>query len=203
MHTSDFKETAKNKNMKIVVFVSGSGTNLQCVVDAIKIGELKEVEIACVIADRKCFALERAEKEGIKTFLFKKNNPQSLIEMDKAINQEVNLIILAGYLSILSDDFTKKWDKKIINIHPSLLPKFGGKGMYGEYVHKAVLDQKETESGATVHYVTNEIDEGEIIVQKSFKVDEEDTVKDLQNKVSKIEHIILIEAIQQIKNKFK
>lgn len=183
--------------MRLAVLISGSGTNLQCIIDAIKTNKLTQTEIICVIADRECFGVERAEKEGIQTFLFKRNKELSS-KIDKAIDTKVDFIVLAGFLSILSDEFTQKWDKKIINIHPSLLPKFGGKGMYGQYVHKAVLEAKETKSGATVHFVTKAIDEGEIIVQKSFKIDSGDTVKDLQDKVRNIEHQILIEAIEKI-----
>jgi phosphoribosylglycinamide formyltransferase 1 len=188
--------------MKLAVLVSGSGTNLQCVIEAIKTEKLTQIEIVYVVADRDCFGLERAEKAGIKTHQFKRNSKLSE-NIDRVISEKVDFIVLAGFLSILSEEFTQKWNKKIINIHPSLLPKFGGKGMYGEYVHKAVLEAKENQSGATVHFVTNEIDEGEIIVQKSFPVDANDNVQDLQNKVRSVEHQILIEAIQKIHAKFQ
>ena len=188
--------------MKLAVLVSGSGTNLQCIIDAIKSQKLKNIEISSVIADRDCFALERAKNEGIKTYLFKRNSQLSN-KIDQAIGTSVDLLVLAGFLSILSDEFTQKWNNKIINIHPSLLPKFGGKGMYGERVHKAVLEAKETKSGATVHFVTHEIDEGEIIAQQSFPVEPTDTVKDLQEKVREIEHTILLEAIEKIQQRTK
>ncbi len=187
--------------LKIAVLVSGSGTNLQCLIDAIESKKLNSVSIEFVIADRNCFALERASLKNITTKLLKRNTSLSS-KINALLNKKVDLIVMAGFLSILSDEFTLLWDKKIINIHPSLLPKFGGIGMYGENVHKAVLEANETQSGATVHFVTHEIDEGEIIAQKSFPVSTADTVKDLQNKVREIEHQILIEAIQKIQTKF-
>ena len=115
----------------------------------------------------------------------------------------MDLIVLAGYLSILPSDFLQRWEKKIINIHPSLLPKFGGKGMHGNHVHKAVLAAKEEKSGCTVHYVTEEIDGGEIILQREVPVYAEDTVELLQERVLEQEHILLPEAIQKIKEERK
>lgn len=189
--------------MNLAVLVSGNGTNLQSIINAIDSKELQNTRICIVIADRDCYALERSIDRDINTFLVERNKDLSS-EIDILLSSEnIDLIILAGFLSILSANFCEKWKGKIINIHPSLLPKFGGKGMYGEKVHQAVLDAGETESGATVHYVTPEVDEGDIIVQGNFPVEKGDTVTDLQQKVMHTEQKILIEAINKISSGIK
>ncbi|MDR2122124.1 MAG: phosphoribosylglycinamide formyltransferase [Flavobacteriaceae bacterium] len=184
--------------MNIAILVSGGGTNLQRIIDAIDSGELKHTKIQTVIADRDCFAIERALDKDLQVFLLERGKNLSEEINELLSEQNIDLIVLAGFLSILSADFCARWTGKMINIHPSLLPKFGGKGMYGAKVHQAVLDAGETESGATVHFVTSGVDEGEIIIRKSFPVEKGDTVKDLQEKVMKIEQEILIDAINKI-----
>lgn len=184
--------------MKIAVFVSGTGTNLQNIIDAVQSGQLENVEIAMVMADRDCYAVERALDYDIPTFLLEERSTFSEDADGNLEGENIDLIVLAGFLSILSEEFTEKWKNKIINIHPALLPKFGGKGMYGEKVHKAVLEAGDPQSGATVHYVTAGVDEGEIIVQKDFEVELRDEVEDLQRKVAEVEREILIQAIQKI-----
>ena len=187
--------------MNLAVFVSGGGTNLQRIIDAIDSGELQNTEIKIVIADRDCYALERALNKDITTFLLERGKNLSQ-EIDGLLeNQDIDLIVLAGFLSILNSAFCEKWQGKIINIHPSLLPKFGGKGLYGAKVHQAVLDAGESISGATVHFVTSGVDEGEIIMQETYAVEKGDTVADLQQKVMKVEQKILIEAINKIAEK--
>lgn len=184
--------------MKLAVFVSGSGSNLQNIIDAILDGKLPNTEIAMVMADRDCYAIERSLDYDIPTYLLDDRSTFSEDADHNLEGENVDLIVLAGFLSILSEEFTQKWQGKIINIHPALLPKFGGKGMYGKHVHQAVLDAKESESGATVHYVTAGVDEGEIIIQGKFKVEKGDKVEDLQRKVAQVEREILIEAIKKI-----
>jgi len=187
--------------MNLAVFVSGGGTNLQRIIDAIDSGELQNAEIKIVIADRDCYALERALDKDITTFLLERGKNLSQ-EIDGLLeNQNIDLLVLAGFISILNSAFCEKWQGKIINIHPSLLPKFGGKGLYGAKVHQAVLDAGESISGATVHFVTSGVDEGEIIMQGTFPVEKGDTVADLQQKVMKVEQKILIEAINKIAEK--
>lgn len=184
--------------MNIAVFVSGGGTNLQNIQDAINTGILENVKIVLVIADRNCYALERALDNDITTYLVDRGNEIST-QIDEILSSySIDFIVLGGFLSILNSNFCNKWANKIINIHPSLLPKYGGKGMYGEKVHQAVLDAGETESGATVHFVTSEVDEGKIILQKSFLILENDSVKDLQKKIQVIEKEILIKSIQML-----
>ncbi len=185
-------------NMKnIVVLVSGSGTNLQRIIDTIEAGEIQNAKVALVVADRECFGLERAKNHNIENILIPRGKNFSS-ELAKVIPQDTDLIVLAGFLSILKPEFCENWNGKIINIHPALLPKFGGKGMWGMNVHNAVIEAKETESGATVHFVTPGIDEGEAILQKSFEVTAEDTPETLAQKVHQIEYEIFPLAINKV-----
>jgi len=184
--------------MRIAVFVSGSGTNLQNIIDAVQDGRLQNFEIAMVMADRDCYALERSLDHDIPTYLLDERKTFSKDAEHNLEGENIDLIVLAGFLSILSKEFVEKWQGKIINIHPALLPKYGGKGMYGKFVHQAVLEAGDEVSGATVHFVTPGIDEGEIILQKEFKIEKDDTVEDLQRKVAEVEKEILIEAIRKL-----
>ena len=195
------KNETGNKKTRIAVFVSGSGSNLQSIIDNIENGNLN-CEISYVIADRECFGLERAEKHGIKSIMLdKKLFGNKLSDEISAILEngieKTDYIVLAGYLSILSESFINKWNRKIINIHPSLLPKFGGKGMYGMNVHRAVIEAKETESGCTIHFVDTGVDTGEIILQIKVPVLSDDTPEILQKRVLKKDHILLIEGIKK------
>lgn len=183
--------------MKIAIFVSGGGTNLQNIIDEVESGYLSNVEISMVMTDRDCYAIERSLDKDIRTYVLDRITFSEDAEHN-LIDEDIDLIVLAGFLTILSPEFTAKWGDKMINIHPSLLPKFGGKGMYGSKVHKAVLEAGEKTSGATVHYVTAGVDEGEIITQGTFEVEETDQVADLQRKVAEVEKVILIEAIKKI-----
>ena len=196
------KDKSENKKTRIAVFISGSGSNLQSIIDNIENGNLN-CEISYVIADRECFGLERAEKHGIKSIMLDKklfgnklsDEISAILENDI---EKTDYIVLAGYLSILSESFINKWNHKIINIHPSLLPKFGGKGMYGMNVHRAVIEAKETESGCTIHFVDTGVDTGEIILQIKVPVLSDDTPEILQKRVLEKEHILLIEGIKKL-----
>ena len=182
---------------KIAVLVSGGGSNLQSIIDSIEDGSLN-CEIEYVISDRPCYGTERAEKHGIKTItLDRKELKKDLnIKIDEVLDNKVDLIVLAGFLSILDADFTEKWAKKIINIHPSLLPKYGGAGMYGIKIHRAVVADKEKKSGCTVHFVDSGIDSGEIIFQSEVDVLPDDTETTLQQRILKEEHALLPKAIK-------
>ena len=186
---------------KIAVLVSGSGSNLQSIIDNVENGNLN-CEITYVIADRECYGLQRAEKHDIETLLLDRkiiDNKLANEIIDSTLERcKTDYIVLAGYLSILTEKFIKKWDKRVINIHPSLLPKFGGKGMYGIKVHEAVIKAGEKESGCTVHFVTNEIDAGEIITNVKVPVLEDDTPETLQKRVLEQEHKLLIKGIKKI-----
>lgn len=189
---------------KLAVLVSGSGTNLQAIIDATTTSLLPNAEIAIVISNKKdAYALQRAKKKGIHNLFLNPKDFSNSTEYDTKLIEimqeyKVDLIILAGYLRILSKELVIAFSNKIINIHPALLPKFGGKGMYGEKVHEAVLQAKEKESGCTVHFVDNGVDTGPIIAQKKVPVLEGDTVQTLQKRVLAEEHKLLVESIKKI-----
>lgn len=183
----------------IVVLVSGGGTNLQRIIDCIESGEIPNSRIVLVVADRECFGLERAGNHSIATLLIPRGKAFSA-ELKKIVPEDTDLIVLAGFLSILNRDFCEEFQGKIINIHPALLPKYGGKGMWGHHVHEAVIANGEEESGATVHYVTSGIDEGEIILQESFPISENETVETLARKIHEVEFDIFPKAINKVLN---
>jgi phosphoribosylglycinamide formyltransferase-1 len=184
--------------MKIAVFVSGNGSNLQCIIDNCKSKEIEGIEISIVIADRNCYAIQRAKNEKIDWITVdRKENWQQKIHI-LLKERKVEFIVLAGFLSILESNFCSKWENKIINIHPSLLPKYGGIGMYGLKVHQSVIDNKEKESGATVHFVTHGIDEGDIILQEKIDIKEDTTAASLQELIHPIEHRLLINSLKLI-----
>lgn len=184
---------------KIAVLVSGGGTNLQEIIDNIENKRLN-CKIEYIIADRDCYSLERGRKYNIKSVLLDKKEYGNKLsnEINKVLENKVDLIVLAGYLSIVDKDFISDWNNKIINIHPSLLPKYGGKGMYGMNVHEAVIANKEKESGCTVHFVDVDIDTGKILLQRKVDVSNNETPESLQKKVLKEEHQLLIEAIEKV-----
>ncbi len=169
---------------KIAVLVSGGGTNLQALIDAQNDGIIKSGKITLVISDREgAYALERAKNSRIASVYIKKGEgfeEKLTEELEKA---EIDIIVLAGFLSILSENFVKKYDKKIINVHPSLIPSFCGDGFYGLRVHKAALEKGVKVSGATVHFVNEITDGGEIIMQKAVEVREGDTPEILQKRI--------------------
>ncbi len=186
--------------LRMAVLVSGGGTNLQSVIDAVEDGTLKS-QIACVISNKEtAYGLERARKHHIPAyFINPKEDGYDEKLLDKLQEEQVDLVVLAGYLKILSPELIKAYNRKIINIHPSLLPKFGGKGFYGIHVHEAVIKAGEKESGATVHFVDEGVDTGEIIVQKKIAVEAGDTPETLQARIlDQIEHKILVEAIKKL-----
>lgn len=185
---------------KIGVLVSGGGSNLQSIIDKSKSGKL-QCNVEVVIGDRECYGVERAKEAGIDRHVLDRKilKKELCKEIDKIITEKgVELVVLAGFLSIIDEEFVNKWKGKIINIHPSLLPKFGGPGMYGIKVHEAVLKAGEQESGCTVHYVDTGVDSGEIIAQKRVKVLVGDTPETLQKRILMEEHKLLPESIAKI-----
>ncbi|WP_027377573.1 phosphoribosylglycinamide formyltransferase [Kaistella palustris] len=181
----------------IVVLVSGTGTNLQRIIDGVDSGEIGDAKISMVVADRQCLGLERAKDHQIAAHLIPRGEAFSA-DLKSILPPDTDLIVLAGFLSILNKEFCESFSGKIINIHPALLPKFGGKGMWGTHVHRAVLEGGEKQSGATVHFVTSGIDEGEIILQKSFEVSADETIESLAAKVHDVEFEIFPEAIDKV-----
>ena len=187
----------------IVVFASGNGTTLQSIIDAIDSKEL-EANISLVVSNNpKAFALERASKSNIPTYVIKSKSPAEMdSELEKVLsNIEIDLIVLAGYLKIIGPKLLSKYT--IINTHPSLLPKYGGKGMYGMNVHRAVISAKEEYSGVTLHYVNSEYDRGPTIMQTAVKVMPGDTPEDLSARVQTAEKIQLIQALKEFVSESK
>ncbi len=192
-------------NINIAVFVSGGGTNLQALIDKQKSGVIKSGTIKLVVSNNpQAYALERAETAGIKTVVVSKKDCASQREFEEklieALNEnEIDLIVLAGFMCILSEYFTAKYPKRIINVHPSLIPSFCGKGFYGLHVHEAALKYGVKVTGATVHFVNEIPDGGEIIMQKAIEVEDGDTPQVLQKRVMvNAEWIILPQAVEKV-----
>ena len=179
----------------IAVMVSGSGSNLQTIIDKANEGVIKG-RVALVISDKKdAYALIRAKDNYIPNYYIKKDIKKTLATLEE---HKIDLIVLAGYLSILPPEIIEKYHGRIINIHPSLIPKYCGKGFYGAFVHEAVVAAGEKESGATVHFVDKGIDTGSVILQEKVTVNADDTAQTLQKKVLEIEHKILPKAINLV-----
>lgn len=187
--------------MKITVLLSGSGTNFQAILDTIDEGQLEHVEVIKVIADRECEGINRAIDNNIEYAVISRRRKDFSEALEIEIPVDTDLIVLAGFLSILPETIIDQFPKKIINIHPGLLPKFGGKGMYGIRVHRAVIEAGEKESGCTVHFVDKGIDTGDIILQTKVPVFRDDTAEILQKRVLKEEHKLLPRVLQQLSNK--
>ncbi len=188
--------------VRTAVLVSGGGTNLQALIDAERAGKLPHVEFKSVIASRPdAYALTRAEKAGIPGYVVaRKGITQEAFEqgiLNLLEKDDIQLIILAGFMSILSEDFVKRYPRRILNVHPALLPAFGGKGYYGLHVHEAALARGVKVTGATVHYVNEIADGGEIILQKAVDVLPGDTPETLQRRVmEQAEWVILPRAAE-------
>ena len=197
------------RKSRIAVLVSGGGTNLQALIDA-QGKVITDGEIVLVIANNsKAYALERAANAGIDSavVLKKELGSQKAFEdaiMAKLDEYEIDFMILAGFMTILSERFTSKYENRIINVHPSMIPKFCGEGFYGLKVHEAVLEAGEKMTGATVHFVNEIPDGGQIIMQKEVAVEPGDTPEVLQRRVmEQAEWIILPEAAQRLSEKFR
>ncbi len=187
---------------KIGALVSGGGTNLQAILDAIDSGMIKG-EVVSVVSNRKnAYALERAKKHNIEAVHISKTQYESFDEYEDALishfkSRNVDLIIFAGFMVILSAKFSEAFKNKIMNIHPSLIPSFCGKGFYGLKVHEAVLEKGVKLTGATVHFVDSTADTGPIILQKAVEVKDDDTPETLQKRVmEEAEWIIFPEAVK-------
>lgn len=183
-----------NKKLKkLAVLASGNGSTLQAIIDAIESKKL-DSRINIVISNNKdAYALERAKKSNIKTYvLIDYKNEEELYNVLKKEN--VDLVVLAGYLKLIPKNVIK--DFIIINTHPALLPKYGGKGMYGMNVHRAVVENHEKETGVTLHFINEEYDKGRIIAQTKVKVSKNDTPEDVSNNVQKAEKIQLVNALK-------
>lgn len=192
---------------KIAVFVSGGGTNLQALIDAQKSGILQSGEIALVLtSNHKAYALTRAAENNIPSVVVVRKEFDSQLAYEEKVKEVlkeygIELIVLAGFMSILSENFTSAFPKRIINIHPSLIPSFCGKGYYGLKVHEAALAYGVKVTGATVHYVNEIPDGGEILMQKAVEVKDEDTPEVLQRRVMEEAEWILLPRATELVSK--
>lgn len=196
------------RTIRIAVLVSGGGTNLQAIIDAQNSGILKSGKVELVIADkREAYALTRAENSNIKTAVVVKKECAAKAEFEEKIinileENSIDFIILAGFMQILSENFTKKYANRIINVHPSLIPSFCGEGFYGLRVHEAALNYGVKVTGATVHFVNEIPDGGKIISQSTVEIKEGDTPEILQKRVMEnAEWIILPQAAEIVSQK--
>ena len=194
----------------IAVLCSGGGTNFQAICNSAEAGLIPDAEIRLVVSDHEgAFVLTRAARLGIETAVFDRKLCPDPAEREKLIleflkSRGIGLVVLAGFMTILSGKFVSAFENRIINVRPALLPAFGGKGFYGLHVHEAVLKAGVKVTGATVHYVTAECDAGPIISQRAVEVREGDTPELLQKRVMReAEWIILPEAVEQVAKKLK
>ncbi|MDR0618000.1 MAG: phosphoribosylglycinamide formyltransferase [Endomicrobium sp.] len=197
--------------IRLAILVSGGGSNMQAIVNSTKNGILKGIaEVVLVISNNvNAYALQRAKKENIKSVCVQKKIFADLKDfnnniLQELLNEKIDLICLAGYMMLVDDNIINNYEGKILNIHPSLLPKFAGKGMYGHYVHEAVIKAKENKSGATVHFVEKDYDTGKVILQKEVDVFDKDLPENLAKRVLDLEHQIYPQAIKKvIEDKFR
>lgn len=198
-----------NNKVNLAVLVSGGGTNLQALIDAQKNGIITSGEIKLVVSSNKnAYALKRAENAGIKTEVCERKEISQKEFEESILNalekEKIEVIVLAGFMSILSADFVKRYPDRIINVHPSLIPSFCGEGFYGLRVHKAALDYGVKVTGATVHFVNEIPDGGRIIMQKAVDIEENDTPEALQKRVMEnAEWIILPAATEKVCKEIK
>lgn len=196
--------------VKTCVMVSGGGTNLQAIIDAKAAGKLPDVDLALVIASRAdAYALTRAEKAGIERLVLRKGKAKSIRQygeelLDALRGHGIELVVLAGFLTILPENVIRAYDHRILNIHPSLIPSFCGQGFYGLKVHEAALERGVKVTGATVHFVNEIPDGGDIIAQKAVMVEEGDTPERLQKRVmEQAEWLLLPQAVQDVARKIE
>lgn len=201
MRTADMTGKAKT-----AVLVSGGGTNLQAIIDYAAAGKLKHAELALVVSSREgAFALERASKAGIRTAVVAKKDPEAFESELLSVLEEngIELIVLAGFMRILSAGFISRYKDRIINVHPSLIPSFCGKGFYGLRVHEAALGYGVKVTGATVHFVNEIPDGGRIIMQKAVRIMDGDTPETLQRRVmEQAEWKLLPRALEKVAKEY-
>lgn len=187
---------------RIAIFASGSGSNAQKIMEHFKYSDLAEVSIV-LSNNPEAYVLQRADNFEIPSHVFDKHD---FYKGDDVVNLlkrlEIDIVVLAGFLWLVPENLLKAFPNKIINIHPALLPKFGGKGMYGDHVHKAVLEAGETEHGITIHFVNEHFDEGEMIYQGRFSIDQGDTLEMIKFKGQQLEHQHYPKVIENLLKKY-
>lgn len=188
---------------RIAIFASGSGSNAQKIMEHFK--RSANAEVALILTNNpEAYVLQRADNFEIPSHIFDRQefyHTDDIIRLLK--NLQVDLIVLAGFLWLIPPSLLQAFPNKIINIHPSLLPKYGGKGMYGDKVHKAILNAKEEESGITIHFVNEEFDEGEVIHQSRFRIEPEDDLEMVKFKGQQLEHAHFAKVIENLLKKMK
>lgn len=192
---------SKDVKKRIAIFASGSGSNAQKIMEHFKYHD--SAEVALVLSNSAdAFVLQRADNFEVPTHVFDRLEFYESDEVVKVLNKlNVDLIVLAGFLWLVPENLLKAYPNKIINIHPSLLPKHGGKGMYGDRVHRTVLENKEDESGISIHFVNENFDEGEVIYQGRFKIEPEDTLEVIKFKGQQLEHLHYPKVIENLLKK--
>jgi phosphoribosylglycinamide formyltransferase 1 len=189
--------------MNVAVFASGNGTNAQRIIDYFSGNP--QIKITLVLSNKQdAFVLQRAQHLNVPSFCFTANELKNTsIVLDKLKEYKIDFIVLAGFMIMVPDSLIKLFPNKIVNIHPALLPKYGGKGMFGDHVHKAVIEAKEKESGISIHYVNEKYDEGAIIFQAKCEITPTDTPETLAARIHELEHKYYPEIIEKvIKEKF-
>jgi len=189
--------------IRIAIFASGSGSNAQKLMEYFK--RSSDAEISLVLTNNSdAYVLQRADNFEIPSHIFDRNefyNTDNVIDLLK--NLDIDLIVLAGFLWLIPKNLIAEYPGRIINIHPAILPKFGGKGMYGDFVHKAVMEAKETEGGITIHYVDENYDEGEYIHQAKYRIDKDDNLEMIKFKGQQLEHLHYPKVVETIVKKLK
>ena len=203
VQTMETQQSTAQTPFRIAVLASTNGTDLQAIIDEMKAGKMPGIELSVVISNKEsAYALERAANQGYKT-VFVNPKGKSRTEYDQEVakilkQNQIDLVCLIGYMRILSPEFVRQFPRKIINVHPALMPKFSGPGFFGANVHEEVLKAGETESGCTIHFVDEGVDTGEIIIQKKVQVEPNETAETLKNKVQAVEKLLYPEVIRQL-----
>ncbi len=183
---------------RIAIFASGSGTNAQKIIEHFNAND--EIEVSLVLSNNPgAFVLERAKKMGIPSYVFDRQMFYETTQVGDILRQiGIDFIVLAGFLWLIPPDILQSWQNRIVNIHPALLPKYGGKGMYGDRVHRAVIEAGENETGITIHYVNDKYDDGEIIFQDKFAVLPGDTPESIAERIHVLEHKHFPRVIEEL-----
>ena len=186
---------------KIAILVSGTGTNAINIIEYFEKNSVADVVL--VISNKTdALAVEKAQNKGVKTVVFNNESfKKNGMVLDCLMSQSIDFIVLAGFLMKIPNDIIHAYPNKIVNLHPSLLPKYGGKGMYGKHVHRAVIEAQESESGISIHFVNEEYDEGAIIFQAKVSVEKGDSVEVLAQKIQQLEHRFFPKVIEQVISK--
>ena len=190
--------------IQIAIFASGNGSNAAKIIEHFK--PHKDVSFVVLSNNANAFVIERAKRLGVEVAIFEKNELYKTESVLRFLEcKETDLIVLAGFMWLIPSNLIAAFPDKIVNIHPALLPKYGGKGMYGENVHKAVIENKETHSGITIHLVNEEYDEGQIIFQEKLKIEPKDTPEIVAHRIHALEHLyyplIIEELVEEIRQK--